>query len=153
MLPQNTECQEAEFPLLSGSYRPSSPAVWPSLQDYYPPWYTISLACRRGQEVLNNNQLLLSLSSKLLIKCLPKIPDTRTNCVVLDIAILVLIWRNSSTLFFLVAKFHMEPQKRRLKDCFPDPWIKPYVFVICALHLWYIRVNPPQHLYNIHIAI
>ena len=34
-----TECQEAEFPLVSGSYRPSSPAVWPSLQDYYPPWY------------------------------------------------------------------------------------------------------------------
>ena len=70
----------------------------------------ISLACRRGQEVPNNNQLVLSLSSKLLIKCLPKIPDTRTNCVVLDIAILVLIWRNSSTFFSWLQNFTWNPK-------------------------------------------
>ena len=97
-------------------------AAWLSLQYYYPPWYArnyqnhvrnshfISLACRRGQEVLNNNQVLLSLSSKLLVKCLPKIPDTQTNCVVLDIAILVLIWKNSSTCFSWLQNFAWNPK-------------------------------------------
>ena len=144
MLPQNTECQEAEFPLVSGSYRPSSPAVWPSLQDYYPPWYARNY--RKPCEKLSFYITGLSPRSRsseqqptsviLILEIAHQMPPENTGypnklcCVGYSHSGPHL--EEFKHVFFLVAKFHMEPQKRRLKDCFPDPWIKAICFCNCC---------------------
>ena len=77
----------------------------------------ISLACRRSQEVQNNNQLSIVIPIlEIAHHMSPENNGYPKECVVLDIAILALIWRNSSSCFFLVAEFHMEPQTWYLGD-------------------------------------